>query len=107
MGKSIPIEMIEDGMTLAESIKNKYGQIMLAEKVKLDFKQKKMLKLWGITSVVIVSNDDAQEQTFYNPDVIEKAKKMLAEKILWNVSNPFDEEIYQLALESILETHFS
>ena len=107
MNKLIPTEMIEDGMTLAESIKNKYGQIMLAEKVKLGSKQKKMLKLWGITSVVIVSNDDAQEQTFYNRDVIEKAKKMLAEKILWNVSNPFDEEIYQLALESILETHFS
>jgi hypothetical protein len=107
MGKSIPIEMIEDGMELAEPIKNKYGQIMLAGNAKLEAKQKKMLKVWGISSVVIVANDEPLEQKIYDPGIIEKAKMKLNEKILWQPGNPFEEEIYQLALERILENQFS
>ncbi|MCX6170287.1 MAG: hypothetical protein NTX65_13150 [Ignavibacteriales bacterium] len=107
MSKSIPVEMIEDGMELAEPIKNKYGQIMLAENAKLESKQKKMLKVWGISSVIIVADDEPFEHKAYDPEIIEKAKIKLSEKILWQPGNQFEEEIYQLALERILENHFS
>lgn len=99
--------MIEDGMITGESIKNKYGQVMLAENIRLESKHQKMLKMWGISSIFIMSDDEVQSEIYHDPETIEKAEEIIKEKILWTPINKFDEEIYQIVMDRILETQYS
>ena len=106
MSRTIQIDHIEDGMILANSILNKYGQIILAKDAKLESKHIKMLKLWGIQTLEIV-DDSMQESFVYSQEAIEKANQIVKGMITWQPVNKHEEELYQIALDHILETKFS
>lgn len=68
---------LQEGMIIAESIINNYGQLMIPNKSKLTLKHIKLLKIWSIKGARISTSDD--EVIFQIPAFM---KKELREKIL-------------------------
>jgi len=102
MPKIVFINEIKDGMELSIPVKNKFGQIMLAENTKLEERHKNILLLWGIQSVSVRDNEEESELQF-DDAAISKAKDQLKKRLKWNFRNVNEEEIYNLALGELLK----
>jgi hypothetical protein len=104
MGKIIPTDMIEAGMVLAESIINKYGQTLLSSGMRLESKHRKILKVWGVPSVMVQEDENTRPSLIYTTEKLEQAEKILRQRLFWDPQNEFEKEIYRIALERIVET---
>ena len=106
MPKIVFINEIKDGMELAIPVKNKFGQIMLAENTKLEERHKNILLLWGIQSVSVKDNEEESEVQF-DDATVSKAKDQLKKRLKWNFRNVNEEEIYNLALGELLKKNLN
>jgi hypothetical protein len=102
MPKIVFIDELKEGMELATPVKNKFGQVMLAENIKLEERHKNILMLWGIQSVYVKDSEEESEQLF-DEDAVSNAKDQLKKRLTWNFRNFNEEEIYNLALSELLK----
>ena len=102
MPKIVFINELKEGMELATPVKNKFGQVMLAENIKLEERHKNILLLWGIQSVFVKDNEEEVEQLF-DDNAVSIAKELLTKRLKWNFRNYNEEEIYNLALSELLK----
>ncbi len=103
MLKLISLDEIEPGMILGSPIKNKYGQVLLAAKIALVYNHKNLLKTWGITTLYIVDPDqNTDEKSLANNRSID-AEKILRERLNWAPENVYEQDLYDMAIQSIIE----
>lgn len=96
MPKYINISEVLEDMVLAESISNKFGQVLCKQGSKVNGKLLKMFKTWGVKGILI--RDEDEEENQINP----KLKKELTEKIEKELDfKPFT-EIEKNLLESLI-----
>lgn len=100
MPKKIEIDKITEGYILAETISNKYNQILIKQGVTLEIGTHiRILKMWGIKEVVVFDNTSDTLASNINIDnsIIEKD---LLENIEWNIKNENDQFLIDIALMS-------
>jgi hypothetical protein len=104
MNKQILLEQLEEGMELAQPVKNKLGQLLLPVDIKIEEKHKRLLKTWGVSSLFI--KDDGKSETVetgIDEETLNKAKLLLEQRMTWKPRNSNEEELYETALGNILE----
>jgi hypothetical protein len=101
MPKLITINDLQEGMELAVPVRNKFSQVLLAENIKLEDRHKNILLLWGIQSIYVKETENESEIKFNEAEILQ-AKNKLKDRIKWNFRNYSEEEIYNLALNEIL-----
>ena len=106
MPKLITVEDIKEGMELALPLKNKFGQVLLSANLRLEDKHQKILKIWGIESLYIKDENSVSEEFNYDEEAKAKAVQMLTHRIKWHPLNYNEEDLYEMALHTILEKYF-
>ncbi len=102
MGNIILTENIESGMVLEEPVLNNFGQVLLGAGLELSEKHKKLLNVWGVTSVKISSDDDSSEEV-YSDEEIENATEIIKERVNWEPRNDLEEDLFKLGIISVLK----
>ena len=95
MGKYIPVDDIVAGMTLADPIVNKYGQVIMAAGVQLGTHHIIKLKTWGITHVSIESHGESG----ISVEIRAIARERLEKRLTWDFQHPLEEDMYAAAIE--------
>lgn len=103
MLKTITPDEIKEGMELAESVKNKFGQVLLAAQTKLQPKHAGILKTWGVQAIQVYSDNDSGFSQF-DETAVANAKDKLSKRMNWTPRNSYEEELAQMALNRILES---
>jgi len=104
MVKLIKVDALRDGMEIALPVKNKLGQVLLGRDIRLDQKYIKILKTWGIEYVSIKAGFEDGSEKLFNEKQTEEAKLKLGKRFYWEPRNSFERELYEIALQNILET---
>lgn len=107
MRQLISTKQIENGMVLATSIKNGFGQIILPEGTELEGSHIKMLKTWGISSIEILEDCDENNNFNFDPHIYEIAKEKLDKKLKWIPENEIEKGMYEMALIKLMENELS
>ena len=102
MQKLINVQDFKDGMEVAVTIKNKFGQILIKEGSKLEERHRTVLLTWGIQNFYISENEEKIESC-YNETAINNAKEIIKTRLSWDYRNYSEEELYNLALEELLK----
>ena len=100
MPKFITPDEIQEGMELAEPVKNKFGQVLLSSNLKLQTKHTVILKTWGIQTIQIISDNDV---TKIDESALEEAREKLSHRMKWSPRNANEEDLVEMALNRILE----
>lgn len=103
MAQLIKTEEIEEGMTLAEPVSNKYGQTLLPAGITLTHQKAKILKTWNIKTVV-VKTDSSDEEVEINWEMIERWKETLSKKMSWQPKNENESDLFQSAVLYLART---
>ncbi len=100
----LEIDKVEEGMVLYEPVTNNFGQTLLSSGTELTQKHINMLKMWSISEINITTGDDKpQEESSISQELLEMARKTLDARMSWKPKNEMEEELVQLALESIVK----
>jgi hypothetical protein len=94
------INDLEEGMVLAEDVKNRHGNILLPQGRPLTGKDILILKTWGITETDVEGVDrdkvESKEMESLPPSVIAAIERELTELFTEITDNPVMEEIYRI-----------
>ena len=114
MPRRIECNEIEPGMILDEDVINNFGQTILIRDTTIEYKHIRLFKIWNVKSIAIKF---AEYSELYgqinnyshinelNPELIEKSKEILAERIYWSPENPYEDELYKLGLLHTINAH--
>ena len=95
------INDLQEGMVLAEDVKNRHGDVLLPEGMPLAAKDILILKTWGITEADVEGIDrdkvEKSEMESLPPSVIASIEKEVAELFPEVSDNPVMQEIYRIA----------
>ena len=105
MPKLIDIECLEPGMVIVKSIINRFGQLILPEGTKIEERHKRVLKTWGVKSLMIVDITDNSNDIEPEPDdrIKTLAEEYLKKKIRWTPRNGYEVSMYQIALKRTVD----
>jgi hypothetical protein len=101
MSKLISIQEFKEGQILSRPVKNQFGQVLIAENVRLGEHHKIILMTWGINKFYI--KEDLESEINQNEDNILKIKDKFNKRIKWEPRNHHEKEILRLALEEALK----
>lgn len=86
-------------MVLAEPILTPHGQVMLPAGSELTISNIKILKNWGVRSVVIETGEGSPADSVLTEDMEAQAAAHVRERIRWEPSHPAEKEIYAAAVK--------
>lgn len=102
MSKLLEIDKIQPGMILDAPIINKYGQMLLTKGVVIESRHIMMLKTWGVQAAVIYNDQQEDEGKMHDPELLNKTKEHLLDRMKWTPRNPVEEDMLKAAVELIL-----
>ena len=97
----ISIQEFKEGLELAKPIKNKFGQILIAEGVRLEGHHKTILLTWGITEIFVKESEEIE--IIHNEAEILEVENKLKARLNWKARNQYEDEIIELALAESLK----
>jgi hypothetical protein len=100
MGKTIHIKELKNGMILASSIINKYGQVLLKKETEINDVNKNVLELWGVQYLEIVDDFENYED-YINEELYLLAKLKLDAYLLWTPETELELDLYNTAIRHI------
>lgn len=103
MTKKISLDEIQEGYILAETLTNKYNQILIKKGSKLNSTNHiRILKMWGIESILILENKEEENSENNNNNKRIQIEEELLKKINWNSKNSNDKYLIDIAVLSKL-----
>lgn len=103
MSKLVETDKIQSGMILEAPVLNKYGQMLLCKGAVIESRHITMLKTWGVSSVLIVNDQEENEARAYDPEKLRKAKEQLIQRMGWTPRNAVEENMVNAAIELLLK----
>lgn len=91
---------IAAGMELAESVKNLYGQMLLAAGTVLMENHIKLFKIWGIQAVVI-NSDEPEVPADLTSALDFETMTILKKRMNWTPMNDQEMDLFNLAVQII------
>lgn len=104
MPRIVKLDEIVEGQIIAETLKNKYGQVLINKGTLLSLEAHiRVLKMWGINEINVFENiSDANSQQTNENEVLRLESKMI-EELKWNIKNENDKFLIDIAVLSKLE----
>lgn len=99
---SVPTKRIKPGMTLAEPVVNRWGQVLLDTGCQLTQDHISVLETWEISTVIIENGKEADALSPPDPATLERLKKRVKERFLWEPNSLLEKKIYSLAFGQAL-----
>ncbi len=107
MSKSINIADFQDGLELSDPIKNKFGQVLLSAGTIIEEKHVKLLKTWGIQTISVKGDAEIETEVLYDKNSVNEADLKLKERLSWSPKNDNEKDLYETALQLVLEKYFT
>jgi hypothetical protein len=95
---------IQDGMILAEDIKNRQGYLMLSKGVHLKDSHKKTLQTWNIAGVLI---DTDEVEVEISSELLTATKEKLESLMDWECSLPIELDLFDTSIKKIAKDELS
>jgi len=109
--KLISIKSIQDGMVLGKDLFDFHGRLLLKKGEKLEKQNIRMLKMWSITGVEIVTeNLDSLnlEKTKYSKEELEKVKRIAKNKFVnCDLKNEYTQMLFETFTQYLLTKKIS
>lgn len=103
MSRKIQLNEIEDGYILAESLSNKYNQVLIKKGTTLNkYSHIRILKMWGIDEILIYDDIFEENNKQNNLDEKTEVENLLLEKFGWIIKNKNDKLLFDIAVLSRL-----
>lgn len=99
MKKSIHINDLEEGMVLAEAVKNKFNQVLCPANIVTEAKHIKLFKTWGIQSLTVfelIINQDTEGSETAMPKQETNQQEFLF-YLGWEPRNSFELDLFEMA----------
>lgn len=99
MPRKVKLDDIEDGQILAETLSNKYDQVLIKKGTSLVLDPHvRVLKMWGINEISIFDDlFDASSSTTNNEEIASIEAELLQE-LGWNIKNENDKLLFDIAV---------
>lgn len=102
MSELINVDNIKEGMILAKSVINPFGQTILRAGEVLKPKHKIFLKTWNINEITIKTTDD-KDEIIPEDNVKDLARSKFMKRLKWVPSNQFEQEIVEIGINSLYD----
>ncbi len=102
MQKVILVDDMQEGMILAQPLKNRFGQVLLGADVKLENKHKMLFKTWGVESISIKTAGGTGEGNI-SDELRKEAEEILRKRVNWIPKSPNEEDLINVGLEQIID----
>ncbi len=101
MPRKVKLDDIEDGQILAETLSNKYDQVLIKKGTSLNLDSHiRVLKMWGINEILIFDDlIDASGGSINNEEIANIETKLL-EELGWNIKNENDKFLFDIGVLS-------
>lgn len=101
MPRKVKLEDIEEGQILAETLSNKYDQVLIKKGTSLILGSHiRILKMWGINEISVFDDlVDASSSTSSNEEIANIESKLL-EELGWIIKNENDKLLFDIAVIS-------
>ncbi|NCC53040.1 MAG: hypothetical protein EOM20_17765 [Spartobacteria bacterium] len=96
--KRIPIAEITTEMVLGEPVIARNGQVLLPQGAHLTERHTRILKTWGIRSIVIDTGDEEIDPQELSEELLERGRKRLKPRMLAAPHHTLEEQIYEVAV---------
>jgi len=97
---TVNIENLKLGMILAKPLKNRFGQVMLGENVKIEEKHLNMFKMWGLDCFVVFDDSDLQPTKAEKDEIRELAKNQVLNHIFnWGILSELEDEYIEFIID--------
>ncbi len=103
MDKIVSIVELKEGMIISQPVKNRFGQMIIAPDQKIEAKHLNILKIWGIHSVSVEGESDKEYDPLLDEEKRNEAEKILQKRFYWSPENPFENELYEIALMKVIQ----
>ena len=107
MSRLIHIKDFQEGLELSDPIKNKFGQVLLSAGIIIDEKHVKLLKTWGIQTISVKGDSEIETDAQFDEKSLSEAKQKLKERLSWLPKNNNEKDLYETALQIVLEKYFT
>jgi hypothetical protein len=98
MARQISLDELEPGMVLASAVKSKHNQTLLHPNTVLAEKHKQFLRLWGVTSVYILSEGNSAGDDSA-AEAENEIRAELIKRLNWQPENPFEKDLFDMAMQ--------
>lgn len=98
MPKYVHVKEIEDGMVLAHPLINNFGQILLPEGARIHSGHKRLLKIWNILTVPVVTDEDKAAMHNLSPEILTMAEEKVRDRLSWEPDNEPEKDMFDTAL---------
>lgn len=105
MAKNINIDEIEGELIIAETIYNKYNQMIVKCDTKIDSKVVRILKMWGVESVFVYDEEEFVDESSKKEKELESIKESVLSKLNWKNLNKDEEFIVDLVVNYNLSNY--
>ena len=100
MSKTIHIKELKNGMILASSVMNKYGQVLLKKETEINEINKNILELWGVEYIKVIDEID-NGNDYIDEELYLLAKAKLDAFLLWTPETELEVDLYNTAVKHI------
>ena len=77
--------------------------MLLAKGAVLQPQHKRLLGMWGITTIVVFDENENDEIPVYDQRVIAQATETLSKRIAWLPENAFEKDLLDMAVKQLLK----
>ena len=99
MANYIQVDMIEEGMIIAEPVTNSFGHTLLAPGSKLNLSHKKLLKTWNVRAVAVKGEEDDNKE-----EITEEQKtaalEHLKKRLRWRPRNENEKDLLIMGINN-------
>jgi hypothetical protein len=98
MNKTIPVESIEDGMVLGNSVLNQFSQVLIPAGTVLTSFHKNILARWDVSFIQVKVENESVETTIPE-EILLQAKNYVIDKMLWTPENDIEEDLMRTSIK--------
>lgn len=99
MPRKVKLEDIEEGQILAETLSNKYDQILIKKGTSLNLDSHiRVLKMWGINEISVFDDLVDASSSATNNEEIANIESKLLEELGWVIKNENDKLLFDIAV---------
>lgn len=102
MPSLISIDDLKNGMVLAEAVKNKYGQVLLAKNAVINANHPKIFRTWGVETIMVHDDNVAKPQATFNTSLVASVRQGLIDRLQWEPMLPQETDLLEMAVNSFL-----
>lgn len=99
MPKFVTVDEVEEGMLLAEPIRNNFGQVMMPVGHQIKAQHMRLLKIWNVNGIVIKMSNEEEENSALSPEEIKKIKEELETRMDWTCDFELEIDLFNTAIK--------